>query len=118
MKLCSRVVVIKGEYKNQTGTLMEIFTEGAPLGIKLDGDRAKFIKLDKESVLEIDDITNSGDIRFEKGMKVYDVQFEKEGEIIEVNQFDEDLEVHIIGWVDGSTSEFTLNEEFNFIIKD
>jgi len=50
-------------------------------------------------------------------MNVYDVQFEKVGEIIEVNQFDEDLEVHTIGWADGSTSEFTLNEEFNFIVK-
>lgn len=117
MKLCSRVVIIKGEFKNQTGTLIEIFAEDKPLGIKLDGDRGKFIKLDKDSVLEIDDITNSGDIHFEKGMNVYDVQFEKVGEIIEVNQFDEDLEVHTIGWADGSTSEFTLNEEFNFIVK-
>jgi len=114
MKELSRVIIIKGEYKNQLGTLMEIFEEGKPFGVKLD--KGKFERFEKEVLLVIDDITNSGNIQFEKGMTIYDTQFEMKGKILEVKDFEEDIQVHKVGWEDGTTSEFTLNEEYNFIV--
>lgn len=113
MRICSRVVITKGEHKNKTGTLMELI----PIGVQLDGNVGSLIRVGVSDMLEIDDITNSECIIFEKGMRIYDTQFGKIGEVLEVNQFNEELQVHKIGWEDGAMSEFTLHEEFNFIVK-
>jgi ribosomal protein S4E len=111
MKITSRVVCIEGKAQGQTGTITD-YQDGI-VYVALDNGESIGCTLDY--LLPIDDISNIGNIKFEKGMKIYDAQLNKVGEIIEVEQVD-DAVSHTVRFEDGKVLTYPLFEEFCFIV--
>ncbi len=113
MKMTSRVVYTKGEYKGLTGTIVDY--KDHILYVSLDNGET--VECSCNDVITIDDITNAGDIEFGLGMKIYDVQLNMVGEIIEVEQVD-DTKSYTVKFEDGKVLAYPLFEEFNYIVVD
>lgn len=114
MRLGDRVVCNMGINQGKTGTIMEIRESQNPYNVKFDdGSEGDYCRT---QVYKIDDITNSGNIEFRVGMKVYDVTFNAVGDIVEEKSIDEETKSYSLRWENGDTSEYPLNEEYNFIV--
>ena len=111
MKVTSRVVYIKGKYKGLTGTI----TDYKDHALYVSLDNGETIECTHNDLLTIDDITYVGNIDFEKGMRIYDVQLNMVGEIIEVEQVD-DMKSYTVEFEDGKILAYPLFEEFNYIV--
>ncbi|NBI07641.1 hypothetical protein [Senegalia massiliensis] len=111
MKVTSRVVFIKGKYKGKTGTIIDY--KYPRVYVELDHN-LDWVECKSNKLLEIDDITNIGNIKFKKNMKIYDVNLNKVGKILDV--YKENKEIHKVKFECGKIIEYTLKEDINFII--
>jgi hypothetical protein len=111
MKVTSRVVYTKGKYKGLTGTVTDYIEHKLHVSL----DNGETVECNINDVLTIDDITHAGNIEFELGMKIYDVQLNMVGEITEVEQID-DIKSYTVKFEDGKVLTYPLFEEFNYIV--
>lgn len=109
MRVTSRVVYIKEKYRGLTGTIVRY---DSPI-IYVELDNGELFECGHNDILAIDDINGVGKIEFEIGMKIYDVQLNMVGEVIEVERLD-DFNIHTIYFEDGRVLSFSLFEEFNY----
>jgi hypothetical protein len=109
MKVASRIVMTIEEYKGCVGTVMDY--DNKVFSIMLDSGES--FQCERGDFLPIDDITNIGNIRFEKGMRIYDVQLNKVGEILEIEEV-EGVQNGTVKFDDGTELTYPLFEEFNF----
>ena len=112
MKVASRVVIIKGKDKGQTGAIVN-YDEGV-VTVMLDSGYADEYRSDE--MLEIDDISGIGNIQFKKGMKVYDAVMNMVGEIISEEKLDDGLIAYSIKFQNGMVLRLPLSEETNHIV--
>jgi hypothetical protein len=112
MKIASRVVIIKGKDKGQTGAIVN-YDEGV-VTVMLDSGYVDEYR--SNEMLEIDDISGIGNIQFKKGMKVYDAVMNMVGEIISEEKLDDGLIAYSIKFQNGMVLRMPVDEETNYIV--
>jgi len=115
----SRVVITNKEYQGETGTIYrynkdELAVEVIPDYLEEYG----IIKCKCCDIIEIDDITDIGEIEYEVGMQVYDLPLNMICEILEVIKKEGEDTQYKVKYENGKIDTFPFIEEGTFIVKE
>lgn len=112
MRITSRIVCTKKENKGLTGTVTA-YKGDSMVEVSFDNGLTKDCSF--SDLIEIDDLANAGDIRFEVGERIYDIQYNSTGKILKV-EGDKGCELYTVKLDNGKTVICPLLEEINFIV--